>query len=208
MIQFLSPLVIQEGGIFLKQILFNLIFFSVEFVIFTDKALKPETRLFIGLAGVFLFWIGNLWFLHQTERKYFPENLKSAEDYQTALKLWQKKAFPFRRELRTAFRQLESFNRKQRTLTAFDNSFQDISHDAENYLFSNMRKLLHRIMILDFHENMQIHRAYLNLILHQNQKFLSQYDNFLNAVFQTDSPALPCLDIITETLREIRNDSF
>ena len=198
----------RKGGVFLKQILFNLIFFSAEFVLFTDKALRPETRLFAGLAGVFLFWVGNLWFLHQTERKQFPENLKSLADYQTALKLWQRKAFPFRRELRTAVRQLQAFERKQRTLLAFDSSFQEISRDTEAYLLGNIRQLLHRVMILDFYQNLQIHRAYLNLLLHRNQKLLSQYDNFLNAVFQTDAPALPCLDIVTEALREIRDESF
>ncbi len=198
----------RKGGVFLKQILFNLIFFSAEFVIFTDKTLRPETRLFAGLAGVFLFWVGNLWFLHQTERKQFPENLKSLADYQTALKLWQRKAFPFRRELRTAVRQLQAFERKQRTLLAFDSSFQEISCDTEAYLLGNIRQLLHRVMILDFYQNLQIHRAYLNLILHRNQKLLSQYDNFLNAVFRTDAPAPPCLDVVTEALSEIRDESF
>ena len=149
-----------------------------------------------------MFWVSNLWFLHQNEQKQFPENLKSLADYQTALKLWQRKAFPFRHELRTAVRQIESFDRKQRTLLAFDSSFQEISRETENYLLGNMRQILHRIMILDFYQNLQIHRAYLNLLLHRNEKLLLQYDNFLNTVFQRDTPVPPCLDVVTEALRD------
>ena len=183
-----------------------MILFSVELIAFTDNSIKPESRLCIGLAGVFLFWTGNLYFLHQSEKKQFPEHLKSIEEYQTALKRWIKKSNPFRHEIRTALHQLETFARKQRTLHAFDNSFQNISAETEAYLLTNIRKILHRIMILDFQDNLQIHRAYLNLILHQNQKILSQYDKFLIAVFQTEDTPLPCLETVTEAIQDIRKE--
>ncbi len=162
----------------------------------------------IGLVGVFLFWAGNLYFLHQNEKKQFPENLASIEEYQVALKRWIKKASPFRPEIRTALHQLALFVQKQRTLNAFDNGFQNISAETEAYLLMNIRKLLHRIMILDFHDNLQIHRAYLNLLLHQNQKILSQYDKFLIAVFQTEDTPLPCLETVTEAIESLRKDTL
>ena len=127
------------GGIFLKQILFNLILFSVEFIFFIDKALKPELRLSAGLVCVFLFWAGNLYFLHEHEQKQFPEYLKNLEDYQNALKRWIKKSNPFRHEIRTALQQLEAFAKKQRTLNAFDSSFETVSAETEAYLLTNMR---------------------------------------------------------------------
>lgn len=185
-----------------------MIIFFTELIIFKSRFLSPEGKLSAGLCFVLIFWGGNLYFLHQHDKKQFPENLKTIEEYQASLKRWDKKSNPFRHEIRTALHQLEAFAQKQRALIAFDNSFQNISEETENYLLTNMRKILHRIMILDFQDNLQIHRAYLNLILHQNQKILYQYDNFLIAVFQTDEPAPPCLEAVTEAIREIRKESF
>lgn len=173
-------------------------------IIFTDTTITPEIKLIIGLTDVFVFWAGNLYFLHQNEKKQFPKNLKSIEDYETALKRWIKKSNPFRSEIRTALQQLKTFDKKQKILIAFDNSFQNISTETEAYLLTNIRKLLHRIMILNFQDNLQIHRAYLNLILHQNYKILLQYDKFLIAVFQTEDSPLPCLEAVTEAIQDMR----
>ena len=174
-------------------------------VFLTSWFLSPEQKLFAELAGILIFWMGNLYFLHQAEKKQFPENLKSLEEFEDAFKYQLRKSSPFRYEIRTAIRQLKAFQKKQHTLLAFDSGFQSISEDTEDCLLSNMKKFLHRILILDFHENLQSHRVYLNLLLEQNQQLLTQYDNFLMEVFQLNSHEMPCLDIMTEALREVRN---
>lgn len=192
------------GDFVLKQILFNFTLFFIILMILTSWFLSPEQKLFAELVSVLIFWIGNLGFLHQAEKKQFPENLKSLEDYQTALKYHLRKSNALKYEIRSAIHQLQAFQRKQRTLLAFDNSFQEISHDTEACLLSNMNQFLHRILILDLHENLQPHRTYLNLLLNQNQKLLHQYDNFLTEVFQLDAYQMPCLDVITEAFRDVR----
>ncbi|MBR4319705.1 MAG: hypothetical protein IKP69_06620 [Oscillospiraceae bacterium] len=188
----------------MKQILFNLILFFIILMILTSWFLSLEQKLFAELVSVFIFWIGNLYFLRQAEKKQFPENLKSLEEYRTALKYHLRKSNTLKYEIRSAIHQLEAFQKKQRTLLAFDNSFQDISHDTEACLLSNMRKFLHRILILDLHENLQPHRTYLNLLLNQNQELLQQYNYFLAEVFQLDAYQMPCLDIMTEAFRDVR----
>ncbi len=173
-------------------------------MILTSWFLSPEQKLFAELISILIFWAGNLYFLHQAEKKQFPENLKSLEEYKMALKYHLRKSNALKYEIRSAIHQLEVFEQKQRTLLAFDSGFQNISQDTENCLLSNMKKFLHRILILDSHENLQPHRTYFNLLLNQNQKLLHQYDNFLTEVFQLDSYQMPCLDIMTEAFRDVR----
>ena len=189
----------------LKQILFNLILFSILLVVLTSWFLTPEQKFFSEFTAVLLFWAGNFYFLHQADKKQFPENLKSLKEYQSALKYHLRKSRQFRFEIRSAIRQLEAFHQKQRTLLAFDKTFEDISQDTEQCLLSNIKKFLHQLLISNPYENSQIRRTYLNHLLSQNEKLLFQYDAFLTEVFQLDSCELPCLDTMTEAIREVRN---
>lgn len=176
-------------------------------MILTSRFLTPEGKLFIGLLGILLFWIGNLYFLHMADQQQIPEHLHSISDFYHALKHWQKKSNPFYQEIRMAIQQLEAFHRKQRTLLAFDSSFQSISSDTEAYLLSNMKKILRRMLMMNQHDHSPLNRIYLCSILDQNQKVLHQYDCFLSEVFLLDTHELPCLDTITQALRDMRKFS-
>ncbi len=192
----------------MKQILFNLIVFVLELVTLTNLFLTPKEKLFAGLCFVLIFWLGNLYFLHHADLQQFPEHLHSLQDYLDALKRWRRKSTPFRQEIRTAMHQLELFRQKQRTLTAFSNQFQEISEQTEACLLTNINKMLRRLLTLDSHDSAQTHKTYLNLLLHQNQNILNQYDSFLNEVFQLDSAEPPCLEVLTAALRDVRKQSF
>ena len=145
--------------------------------------------------------------MYIADRKQIPENLHSIGEFCHALRHWQRKSNPFRYEVRTAIQQLEAFHQKQRTLLAFDSSFREISKDTEAYLLSNMKNILRRMLILNPHDGVMLHRIYLCNILEQNQKVLFQYDKFLAEVFQLDAHELPCLETVTEALRDVRKFS-
>lgn len=188
----------------MKQILCNLLLFAVEILIMTGSFMQPKTKLYAGLSGVVLFWIVNACFLRQTDRK----NPRTLQEYQYALRFWQKKSNPFHREIRTAIQQLNTFSQKQDTMNTFavqNRAFCNLNEEVRTYLLANMQNMLNRMMILNLQDDLQAHRNYLSQILEQNQKILSQYDKLMLEISQLMPNEMPCLETVTEALRELRN---
>ncbi len=193
----------------LKQILFNFMIFFIEIIIFTNDFLSPEKKLSLALTGILIFWAGNLFFLYRADRQQLPENLHSVSEVHEALQRWLKKssAFTFREELHTAIQQLETFHQKQRSLLAFDGSFRNISQETEIYLLFNMKKFLRRLFLCSTQEYSPLNRIALCAILEQNRKLLLEYDKLLEEVYQLNKPEIPCLESITQALKEVKNFS-
>ena len=196
----------------LKIVIFNLLFVIAEIVIYAGDFLQPEGKLTAGLMSIILFWAVNYHFLKHADRKKFPVNLKTIQDYENALKFWQNKANPFCQEIKTALHQLEIFSQKRfalQTLTQKDTMFESVSQDVQSYLCLNVKKILNRMLILDLSEQgrLQMHKVYLCRILEENQNLLNQYDNLMIEISQLGEydNQMPCLELITEALQELRN---
>lgn len=211
---------VRRGGIFLlKALLFNSLLILAEIFIYAGGFFNPEQKLIAGLLGVALFWCVNTYLLRLQDLWRFsrcPQNLRDCEN---SLKYWLSRSNPFREELKTARNQLENFLRKQsalQELTGQHAVFRDVSLDAEGYLLQNFRKILTRLRILDFNLNMrnpvgiQKHKIYFYQILEQNQEFLHQYENFVIEISQlgAEENKMPCLALMTEALRDLRNQEI
>ncbi|MBD5142341.1 MAG: hypothetical protein HDT22_01845 [Ruminococcus sp.] len=198
----------------LKIVLFNFLFLITEIMIYAGKFLQPKEKLIAGLISVVIFWGVNYYFLKQADKNKFPVNIMnliSIQDYKIALTFWKHKAKAFRQELKTAIYQLELFSQKKLALKTFSekNIFESVNQDVQNYLFSNIQKIINRMLILDLSEKnkLQMHKLYLCKILEENQNLLNQYGNFILEISQLQEQAnqMPYLEVMTEALQELRN---
>ena len=217
------PSVKQETII--KLAVFNVIFVIAEVVMFSrglgNLASDPLTALVIGAASLAAFIGVNYWILVSAGKRKAvkTDKLKNAQDYREALESWQGPKNPFNNELREAIHQLDLYYQKQTALKALlgdqakepGNPFLSVSEDVQGCLFSNMKKLLNRMTILDpeDHSKMPLHTEFIHHVLGQNKQLLSQYDNLIIEISQIgDSKDLENLHLenITDALRELRNE--
>lgn len=202
---------------------FNLLFAAAEIILFSalrDSGAKPAASLLAGVISFAVFVAVNYCIFTFVGRRkpVRTSKLKDAQDYREALESWESKQNPFNNELRQAIHQLDLFYQKKTALKALlgeedkaENPFLSVSSDVQDFLFSNMKKLLNRMTIMDMadHSRIPMHNEYIQHILSQNKQLLSQYDNLIIEISQIgDSKDLGSLDLenITEALRELRDE--
>lgn len=143
-----------------------------------------------------------------------PKKLKDLDDYRNALTAWLSEDTPFADQIRIAVNQLDSLERKQRALRSIlddskDSPFRSTADEVDHYLLANSKRVLNRIMIYDGTDQnkYRMHVLYLQQILQQNARVLSDFENLILEVSQIgDDPTTetPCLRELTDALRSVR----
>jgi len=144
------------------------------------------------------------------------KKLKDADDYLRAFKAWLNEDTPFAEHIKIAIRQLESLKRKQAALRSVlddskDSPFLSTAQDVEAYVLANCRRVLNRVMIYDSNEPQKynMHVAYLQQILGDNARVLSEFENLILEVSQIGddrTAETPCLNELTAALRSVRQN--
>lgn len=142
------------------------------------------------------------------------KKLKSVDDYIKAFEAWQYEDTPFTEQIKLAAKQLGSLQRKQAALRAVlddshDSPFLTTAGDVERYILANCKRILNRVMIYDQAEpyKYNTHMQYLQGVLCENAKVLSDFENLILEVSQIGddtTAATPCLNELTAALRSVR----
>lgn len=144
------------------------------------------------------------------------KKLRDADDYIKAFYAWLNEDTPFAEHIKIAIRQLESLKRKQAALRSVlddskDSPFFTTAQDVDAYVLSNCRRVINRVMIYDSAEPQKynMHVAYLQQILGDNARVLSEFENLILEVSQIgddQTAATPCLTELTAALRSVRSN--
>ena len=143
------------------------------------------------------------------------KRLKTPDDYITAFEAWQYEDTPFVDQIKLACSQVQSLKRKQAALRSIlddskDSPFLTTASDVERYILANSKRILNRVMIYDQGEpyKYNTHVQYLQGVLGENAKVLSDFENLILEVSQigddASSASTPCLTELTNALRSVR----
>ncbi len=155
---------------------------------------------------------------------YDLDKLKSADDYKDALESKLNKKSPFYDEVKQSLSQLDSITRKTNVLSELleQNNQQhftaliDLSNQATNFMFNNIRKILNRIAILDSDVSSTLeneHKEYMQRLLNSNENILSEFNKLLTEVSQMDDSSSSdeslskVLNDMTKSLKTLRGES-
>lgn len=185
-----------------------------------SNALAANILTVVGLAvGAGLLFGVNYVLLNKPDGPVSAQQaeLDDAQDYRDALKSWKSNKHPFNADLNEAIAQLDRFYQKRTILRNFLGSqnkadgdpFFLVSEDVEAALFSNMKKLINRMAIIDPNDKgrFPMHKKFILSLLDQNRLLLEQYDNLIIEISQigdTAAAQTPDLEEITEALSEMR----
>ena len=206
----------------IKLAVFNVCFAVLEIVLFSpglaDLGSKPIAAVAAAALSAGTFFGVNYWLLNNQPLSVQSGRLRDAQDYRDALESWKSGKNPFNNELDEAIHQLDLFHQKNTALKALlgdqakepGNPYLSITEDVEECLFSNMKKLINRMTILDVNDGTRfpMHHEFIRGVLTQNRQLLTQYDNLIIEISQIgDSSEIEDLHLesITEALRELRD---
>ncbi|MBQ4464746.1 MAG: hypothetical protein II916_02115 [Oscillospiraceae bacterium] len=203
---------------------FNAGFAVLEVVLFSrgllNLAANPIAAVIAAAISVGVFIGVNYWLLNRKDQPISVQStrFRDAQDYREALQSWRSSKNPFNNELNEATHQLDLFYQKQTALKALlgdqakepGNPFLSLSEDVQDCLFSNMKKIITRMTILDLEDQSRfpMHYEFLHKVLTQNKQLLNQYDNLIIEISQIgDSADMENLhlDNITAALHELRD---
>lgn len=153
---------------------------------------------------------------------YEMDKLRTASDYKTALESQKSRKSPFLEEINRALVDVSSVEKKQKVLEEVLEqndkseyvSLINLGKDSMNYVFNNIKRVLHRMQIADAGEwsgDVKEHKAYINAILDNNDKILSEFGKFLTEVSRMDDPnefvnATEVLEDMVGTLKKLRGE--
>lgn len=180
------------------------------------EALPTLTRILIT-AGVVLAALGADYAIMQSGSAAAvsdAKKLKEPDDFIKAFEAWEYEETPFTEQIKMAAKQIQSLKRKQAALRAVlddskDSPFLSTADDVERYILANSKRILNRVMIYDQGEpyKYQMHAQYLQGVLGENAKVLSDFENLILEVSQMGddtSAAMPCLNELTDALHAVR----
>lgn len=175
---------------------------------------------FLALGGVVALSLGVDWFiLHSNSASVVSDakRLKDADDYLRAFQAWREEDTPFTGYIDMTIKQLESLKRKQKALRSVlddskDSPFLSTANDVDAYVLANCKRILNRVMIYDQGEphKYNMHVSYLQEILGENARVLSDFENLILEISQIGddaNAATPCLNELTHALRSVRRSS-
>lgn len=153
---------------------------------------------------------------------YEMDKLKTASDYRIALESQKSRKNPFIEEINRALVDVNSAEKKQKVLEEVLEqndkseyvSLINLGKDSMNYVFNNIKRVLHRMQIADAGEwsgDVQEHKAYINAILDNNDKILNEFGKFLTEVSRMDDPnefvnVTEVLGDMVGTLKKLRGE--
>jgi hypothetical protein len=139
------------------------------------------------------------------------EYLKTRSDYLRRLRELPLGMMPLGIYGERAAEQIERLEMKQRGLRDMlgkDHPFVRSAEEAERYILDNCRKVLWRLKYCDQTDPdfCRVHAEYLQSTLDANETVLDDYERLLIEVSQLDQTprTLPTLDVLAETLRQVR----
>ena len=208
-----------KGGIKIALLFLTGIEILGALLLFNLMGSSPMWMKFAALAAVVLISLSlDAAVLHGNSASVVSDakKLKDADDYIKAFRAWLEEDTPFAEHIKIAIRQLESLKRKQAALRSVlddsqDSPFLSTANDVDAYLLANCRRILNRVMIYDSNEPQKynMHVAYLQQVLGDNARVLSEFENLILEVSQIgdDSNAeTPCLNELTAALRSVRKN--
>ncbi len=208
-----------------KLVAFNLGIIALEIVLFSPGVLHIVSRfgtgvgVVVGILSAILFIGVNYWLLSSGDKPISVKSTKldDAQDFREALQSWKSPRNPFNNELNEATGQIDLFFQKQKALKELlgdqakepGNPFLSMSEDVQDCLFSNMKKIINRMTILNLNEpsRFPMHNEFIRSVLNQNDQLLTQYDNLIIEISQIGDTANMDnlhLENITEALHELR----
>ena len=143
------------------------------------------------------------------------KKLKDADDYIKAFNAWLNEDTPFENYIKIAIKQLESLKRKQQALRAvlddsWDSPFLRTAEEVNQYVLANSKRVLSRVMIYDqnYPVKYNMHASYLENVLGENARMLSDFENLIVEVSQigddVNAASTPMLNELTKALRSVR----
>jgi len=186
-------------------------------ILFNISAGMNSVFRYVLIVGiVFLALVFEYGIMHSASAAVVSDakKLKTADDYIKAFEAWEYEDTPFTDQIKMANKQLQSLKRKQAALRAVlddskDSPFLSTAADVERYILANSKRILNRVMIYDQGEpyKYQMHAQYLQGVLGENAKVLSDFENLILEVSQIgddSTAATPCLNELTEALHAVR----
>lgn len=181
-----------------------------------DAPLISRFLIMAGVVGISL--IADAAILHSGSASVVSDakRLKDTDDYIRAFEAWMNEDTPFTAYIERALKQLQSLKRKQSALRSIlddskDSPFLTTAKEVDAYILANSKRVLNRVMIYDQGEpqKFQMHAAYLQQVLAENDRVLSDFENLILEVSQIGDNALdaatPCLNELTNALRSVRS---
>lgn len=184
--------------------IFDIAMFSeglVNLSLFGGGLVNTIASIAIILVNIIVLFVEYKFFTTSTEAKYGydMDKLKNANDYKLALESQKNKKSPFLDEINRAIVDVTSIEKKQKVLEEIleqsDRSnyvaLTDLGKESTAYLLNNIRRVLNRIQIADTGEwsgDIKEHKKYINAILDNDDKILSEFSKFLTEVSRMDDP--------------------
>lgn len=140
------------------------------------------------------------------------EKLQTHYDYFTQFRLLGLETMPLGRfgiEATDQIRRLDTKMQALRALLPKEHPFFKNADDAEEFILENCKQILYRLKYCDQQDRAlcRVHAQYMQERLSENEKVLRDFENLIIEVTQMDDdlPAQqPCLDVIADTLHQIR----
>lgn len=211
-----------------KLMIFNLALVIIFILCFSNKgiglgfdlglvgAFKFALSISLTFFGISIFGFVNYKILTTpTKVMYKIDKLETIEDCIMALNQCTKTDPSFKNEISKAIEQLKTLNRRKDSLTELlqhndilkdFNFLNKISNDAEIYVFSNVKRIINRLIAFDNQEylsnqetyDISSHKNYIDNALENNKNILDEYSKLLIDVSNICDEGQPDID-------EIRN---
>ena len=185
--------------------------------IFLYNLTNQETLVLIAAILATIGGCGAVMYFSSAEKLSNPKKLKTISDYRSALQAWRSEGTPFNDMIDIALSHLGSLERKQEALVSIlddsnEKTFLPISKEVEEYILANTKRLINRVMIYDGTDKskFQTHISYLQSLVQQDAKLLSDFENLIVEVSQIGDitkEEMPCLKELTAALQSVRDDS-
>ncbi|MCQ2416461.1 MAG: hypothetical protein MJ071_01460 [Oscillospiraceae bacterium] len=186
---------------------------------FLSRSISATGALGILAGWLLLSVIADGLILHGSSASVVSDakKLQTTDDYIKAFNAWLQEDTPFEDYIKIALKHLDSLKRKQKALRSIlddskDSPFLNTANEVDAYILANCKRILNRVMIFDSNEphKYNMHVAYLQEILGENARVLSEFENLILEVSQIGDDATavtPCLNELTNALRSVRKSN-
>ena len=170
------------------------------------------------------FYVNYLIITKEEKVKLKADSLTSIDECVYTLMKYEMSNSAFSKEISKAIEQLKTLKRRKESLDSLlvqngiSESFSYLNNTADKanfYVFSNVKKIINRLIVFDNEEylsnilssdNIESHRKYINEILEDNNNILKEYSSLLVAVSSigdTTKTNLNEIKDMTEALKQV-----
>ena len=220
----------------IKLAIFNLCFVVASILSISERGLglsfdlsQGALKFALSAAATFFglsmfFYVNYLIITKEEKVKLKADSLTSIDECVYTLMKYEMSNSAFSKEISKAIEQLKTLKRRKESLDALlvqngiSESFAYLNQTADKanfYVFSNVKKIINRLIVFDNEEylsnilssdNIESHRKYINEILEDNNNILKEYSSLLVAVSSigdTTKTNLNEIKDMTEALNQV-----